>query len=101
MAVLPPDRVVSLLRERTAALAEKSAELRSTVDTVVGDGVPRMFLIELEYERALTEADLTFTRTLAADIESGGLDGVAKWRDFHAGKAVEWLTHDNHEEAEA
>ena len=51
--------------------------------TATADGVPRVFLVETDYERALVEADLVFTRRLADDIESAALDGVEHWRSFH------------------
>ena len=91
MGVLRPDRVVELL-ERVRALELDSTRLESIVDVVVGDGVPRVFLIEMDYERALVEADLAFTRRLATEIESGALDGVAQWREYHEGKTPSWAT---------
>jgi hypothetical protein len=46
--------------------------------------VPRVFLVEMDYERALVDADCSFTEQLAAAIESETLDGVAFWKDVHA-----------------
>ena len=83
MAVLPPERVVELLRARVEQLELASLRLESVVTTATADGVPRVFLVETDYERALVEADLVFTRRLADDIESAALDGVEHWRSFH------------------
>jgi DNA-binding PadR family transcriptional regulator len=84
MGVLPPVRVVDLLDQRVGTLHERLAELDAIVAAATGNGVPRLFLTEMDYERALVEADCVFTEQLARDIESERLDGVAFWKDFHA-----------------
>jgi len=84
MGVLPPDRVVQLLDERIGALQERLSELDAIVTATTGNGVPRLFLAEMDYERALVEADCEFTEQLARDIESERLDGVSFWKSFHA-----------------
>ena len=86
MGVLPPDRVVDLLRQRVDALQARLLELDAIVEATTRNGVPRIFLVEMDYERALVDADCTFTEQLAGDIESGTLDGVSFWRDVHEGK---------------
>lgn len=84
MGVLPPERVVDLLDQRVGKLQERLSELDAIVAAASGNGVPRLFLTEMDYERALVEADCAFTEQLARDIESGQLDGVAFWKSFHA-----------------
>jgi DNA-binding PadR family transcriptional regulator len=84
MGVLPPERVVALLDQRVGQLQERLSELDAIVDAAAGNGVPRLFLAELDFERALVEADCAFTEQLARDIESERLDGVAFWKQFHA-----------------
>jgi DNA-binding PadR family transcriptional regulator len=83
MAVLRPERVVDLLDQRVAKLQERLSELDATVDAATGNGVPRVFLVEMDYERALVDADCTFTEQLARDIESGRLDGIEFWKQVH------------------
>ena len=61
-----------------------------------GNGVPRLFLAEMDYERALFEADCEFTEQLARDIESERLDGVSFWKSFHADR-----TPDEEEKADS
>ena len=85
MGVLPPDRVVDLLHERVDALQARLLELEAIVEATTRNGVPRIFLVEMDYERALVDADCMFTEQLASDIESGTLDGVSFWRDVHEG----------------
>ena len=83
MGVLRPERVVELLDQRVAKLQERTSELEAIVDAAVGNGVPRVFLVEMDYERALVDADCTFTEQLARDIETGALDGVEFWKNVH------------------
>jgi DNA-binding PadR family transcriptional regulator len=90
MGVLPPERVVDLLDQRVAQLQERLSELDAIVVATTGNGVPRLFLTEMDYERALVDADCAFTEQLARDIESERLDGVTFWKTFHA---------DRHDEA--
>jgi DNA-binding PadR family transcriptional regulator len=84
MGVLTPARVVALLDQRVVALQERLSELDAVIAATTGNGVPRLFLAEMDYERALVEADCAFTEQLARDIESERLDGVGFWKQFHA-----------------
>ena len=83
MGVLRPERVVELLEQRARKLRERLSDLDATVDAVTRNGVPRVFLVELDYERALVEADCAFTEQLTRDIESERLDGVVFWKSVH------------------
>jgi DNA-binding PadR family transcriptional regulator len=83
MGVLAPERVVELLHERIAALQGRLSELDAIVVATTGNGVPRVFLVEVDYERALVDADCAFTEQLVAEIESESLDGVKFWKDVH------------------
>jgi DNA-binding PadR family transcriptional regulator len=84
MGVLPPERVVELLHERVAELKGRLSELDALVEAATRNGVPHVFLVEADYERALVDADCAFTEQLAAAIESETLDGLAVWKSFHA-----------------
>ena len=66
MGGLPPGDVVPLLEERCKKLELELGRLASMLDVATRDGVPRVFLVEVEYERASREAELEFTRKLAA-----------------------------------
>ncbi|HEX5588472.1 MAG TPA: PadR family transcriptional regulator [Acidimicrobiia bacterium] len=88
MGVLPPDRVVALLRERADALDLESLRLESIVTAATDNGVPPVFLVEIDYERALVDADLAFTRRLADDLERAAIGGVDEWRSFHESGGV-------------
>lgn len=81
MAVLPPDEAVGLLRERLTSLGERAAALREELDQ--SRDVPRLFLIEIEYDLALLEAETDWARSLLNELESGSFPGLEQWRAYH------------------
>jgi DNA-binding PadR family transcriptional regulator len=89
MGVLPPARVIELLDQRVVKLQERLSELDAIVEAAMRNGVPRVFLVEMDYERALVDADCTFTEQLARDIESERLDGTDFWKSVHAERQEE------------
>ncbi len=54
-------------------LSETEAQLRANPD------LPRLFLLEEEYRRALLTAQLTWLRSVIADIEAGRLTWSEQW----------------------
>jgi DNA-binding PadR family transcriptional regulator len=86
LPVLSPDEVVTLLQQRLEAV-EKAIEA-----TFAEYDVPRLFLIEVEYDRAILTAEAAWMRSLIAELESGTLPGIQEWRQFHeTGEAPEDL----------
>jgi DNA-binding PadR family transcriptional regulator len=83
LPAIPPDDAVTLLAERAAHLEWNLARADAARELVQKAGLPRLFWIEAQYERALREAELAFVRTLIADISSGALDGVQWWHQIH------------------
>jgi hypothetical protein len=45
--------------------------------------VPRLFLIELEYDLAMLAAEGAWMRSLIEEIDGGSLPGLAEWRHHH------------------
>ncbi|MFO7270892.1 MAG: PadR family transcriptional regulator [Sphaerobacter thermophilus] len=84
MAVLPPEAVVELLRERVERLEQAIAEERATMDDAAAQGLPQVFLIEADYALMLKEAELRWVRDLVRAIETEELTGLDLWRQFHA-----------------
>ncbi|QSB15029.1 PadR family transcriptional regulator [Natronosporangium hydrolyticum] len=80
--VLPPDEVVALLRSRMDALRTRIATDQEKLDEI-SVTVPRLFLIETEYELALLRAELTWLDSLIEEIEAGTLPGMPLWHAFH------------------
>ena len=84
LPALPPDEAVVLLEERVRLLEEEVQEKRSLLDEVMGQGLPRLFLIESEHELILREAELRWVRELVREIQAGTLGGMAEWEAFHS-----------------
>jgi hypothetical protein len=86
LPALPPDDVAAMLAQRVKALELLLVQRRAVMASATTDGLPRIFLLEDEYQACLIEAELEYVRRLTKDIESGELDGVELWRGFHSGE---------------
>jgi DNA-binding PadR family transcriptional regulator len=83
IGVLHPDDAAALLAERTTRLESAVARLRRILDETAAQGLPRLFLIEGEYELAMTEAELAWVRAFHDEIATGSLPDLHLWRAFH------------------
>jgi DNA-binding PadR family transcriptional regulator len=81
LAVLPPDRVTTLLSRRVAAL-EKLAEAEHA-ELAQAQWLPRLFLVEAEYHLAMQEAELAWTRGLLAEFEDHTFPDLDAWQRVH------------------
>lgn len=82
MGVLHPDDVTALLEERLTALEVQAAAARGGLRKLT-EKLPRLFLVEIEYQVHMAEAQVTWLRGLLAELHDGTLDGVQAWRHFH------------------
>jgi len=73
MACLPLDVAESSLRTRVAALEGAVAGADATLTGLQESGLPRMLLLEVEYERAVRAAELAWLRGLLDDLRTGAL----------------------------
>ncbi|HEU5270734.1 MAG TPA: PadR family transcriptional regulator [Jatrophihabitans sp.] len=81
---IPAEAAVAALEQRMAALDADIRRLRQHVDSHVArfpGGVDRIFLVEVEYQQAMWEAELNWVSQLVADIKAGrawagGLAGI-------------------------
>jgi DNA-binding PadR family transcriptional regulator len=83
LPALPPDEAVALLRQRCDTLEMRLDQREAVREGILKRGLPRLFGLEDEYEAALLQAELEFTRLLVADIEAGTIDGLDEWRSWH------------------
>jgi DNA-binding PadR family transcriptional regulator len=82
-AVLPPDELIDLLRQRLAALEEANGRLQAELAALVTE-MPRLFLIESEYYLAQRRAEEEWVRGLLKEFTGGTFPGLEAWRRFHA-----------------
>jgi DNA-binding PadR family transcriptional regulator len=82
VGALHPDEVAELLAERVAALDVKAAGLRGVLGKLDGE-LPRIFLIENEYELHMIEAEAVWVRGLLGELTAGTLPGAREWRQWH------------------
>jgi DNA-binding PadR family transcriptional regulator len=92
MAALPPDEATSLLRHRLATLTAQLADQRATLADTARE-VPRLFLVETEYELAVREAEAGWIAGLLDELDAGTFPGLDGWRHFHrTGRIPDELT---------
>jgi DNA-binding PadR family transcriptional regulator len=74
---LEPDDARAQLELRTESIAEQLADVQSQLEG--NPGLPRLFLLEEEYRRAVLEAELTWLRGVIGDLEKGRLTWSEEW----------------------
>jgi DNA-binding PadR family transcriptional regulator len=79
---LAPDDVVALLTTRLAALDQGNDEQRSHL-ALWSTRLPRVLLIESEYQLAMREAQATWLRGLLGELTAGTISGIEAWRQMH------------------
>jgi DNA-binding PadR family transcriptional regulator len=85
--LLGPDGVLSALRDRSGSLRAAVTELRAAL-TEYAPGVPRVALLETEYQLAVTEAELRWVQQIVDELAGGSLTWT--YEDF-AGAAEAYL----------
>lgn len=83
LAVLGPDEAAALLSRRLITLERTIATRRGILAEAVRE-IPRLFLVEDEYELALLEAEAAWVRALVGELESGSFPDMDGWRAAHA-----------------
>ncbi|MFJ3823798.1 helix-turn-helix transcriptional regulator [Streptomyces nodosus] len=82
MGVLAPDEVARLLQERLDTLQVRAASARGGLEKLY-EKLPRLFLIETEYQLHMIEAEAAWVRDFLLEITEGSLPGLVEWRAFH------------------
>jgi len=83
LSALTPEEAADLLRTRLDAMERTNAGLRESLERY-GREVPRLFLVEDEYELAVREAEAAWVRSLLDELTSGAFPGLKAWRNWHA-----------------
>jgi DNA-binding PadR family transcriptional regulator len=70
--LLPPQEVQAVMEQRAAALREQLAAVDADLRTY-SDALPRVVLMDDEYQRAVIGAELAWVEGIAEDLRSGNL----------------------------
>jgi DNA-binding PadR family transcriptional regulator len=79
LGLLTPEEALRQLETRVAALEDEVARIDSQFSGAVAEGLPRLFLLETEYQRATLEAELEWVRAVVDDLRTGRLTWSEEW----------------------
>jgi DNA-binding PadR family transcriptional regulator len=80
--ILPPDEVIGLLATRLESLDKANAAQQDDLKVWV-ERLPRILLIEAEYQLAMRVAQSQWLRGLLTELIEGTISGVDAWRRMH------------------
>ena len=83
MPGLEPDEVARLLGERAERLRMNLRQIEATHAAMAEAGMPRLFMVESEFQAHMLDAELGYVTQLAAEIAASELPGTAVWRRIH------------------
>jgi DNA-binding PadR family transcriptional regulator len=78
LPLLAPDDARYQLERRAQALAAELDRIDAQLRGAVG-AIPRLFLIEMEYLRAVLDTELAWVRSIVDDLGTGRLTWSAEW----------------------
>ncbi|WBC17751.1 PadR family transcriptional regulator [Micromonospora sp. WMMA1998] len=76
LPILPPEEAARRLDQRADAIEARLREREAALDAF---DLPRLFLVEDEYQLALLRTELDWVRGLVADLRSGALTWSGDW----------------------
>jgi DNA-binding PadR family transcriptional regulator len=80
--ILPPDEVIGLLSRRLATLEKENAARQADL-RLWTERLPRILLIETEYQLAMRLAQSQWLRGLLTELAEGTISGIDGWRRMH------------------
>jgi len=80
--ILPPDEVIGLLARRLASLDKANASHQADL-RLWAERLPRVFLIETEYQLAMRVAQAEWLRGLLEELIAGTISGMDGYRRIH------------------
>lgn len=84
LPLLPPEEAAAALEQRASRLQEEINRIKALLETH-GSTIPRLFLIESEYQRAMLKAEFAWVTELVTDLRYGRLTWSEEWlRDLAA-----------------
>ncbi|MEU6014126.1 PadR family transcriptional regulator [Streptomyces sp. NPDC047515] len=82
LPVLPPKDVAELMETRQAALAVHAAALRGVLGQL-GEELPRVFVVETEYQLHMIDAQLEWIKNFHTELTECTIGGIDEWKSFH------------------
>jgi len=80
--ILPPEEVISLLTARLATLDKNNAAHQADLKMWT-ERLPRVLLVETEYQLAMRLAQANWLRGLLKELAEGTISGMDAWRQIH------------------
>ena len=80
--ILPPDEVIELLTARLTTLDKANAAQQDDLRVWV-ERLPRILLVEAEYQLAMRVAQSQWLRGLLTELVEGTISGIDGWRRMH------------------
>nr|WP_202542494.1 PadR family transcriptional regulator [Streptomyces sp. SID2563] len=98
LPALPPEEVGELLADREQAQTVRAAALRGVL-AQLGGSLPRVFVVETEYQLHMLEAELEWIARFRKEIGAATISGIEEWRSFHETGEVpqDWQDLDDRE----
>ncbi|MDH6108798.1 DNA-binding PadR family transcriptional regulator [Kitasatospora sp. MAP12-15] len=78
LLMLTPVEITAALERRVQAMVEKIIALEAMQNDERAQGLPRVSLLEVEYLRAVSEAEVRWLRSVVEDLRSGRLSWSAE-----------------------
>ncbi|MBX6396142.1 MAG: PadR family transcriptional regulator [Alicyclobacillaceae bacterium] len=79
LMLLTPEDVVEQLTKRASALEVRLTEIDDQLEAAAAEGLPRLFLLETEYQRTMLVAELEWVRRVIYEIQTGELQWDQEW----------------------
>jgi DNA-binding PadR family transcriptional regulator len=80
--ILPPREVIGLLTTRLATLDKENARHQADLKLWT-ERLPRILLVESEYQLAMRQAQADWLRGLLGELVAGTISGMDAWRYLH------------------
>jgi DNA-binding PadR family transcriptional regulator len=80
--IMPPDEVIGLLTTRLATLDKTNASHQADLK-LWAERLPRVLLVEAEYQLAMRVAQAGWLRGLLGELVAGTISGMDGWRHIH------------------
>jgi DNA-binding PadR family transcriptional regulator len=83
LQALRPDEAITLLKDRQNRLEQECRDLRAGLDHVLGTGLPRLYLVEVDYRLSRLEAERAFVESLLQRMAEERWDASPIWWHLH------------------